>query len=421
MRLWLLAALVGCQPTDPLQRLEACGDAACLVEVLPAAWERDPDGCWALVLSQGDPMTQAGLVAAIASHHPGALEERCTDLPLGGTRGRCMRLTRRPHLRPAHQGRQRPHGPAPRSAPGPGSAALPLPPAPVAVTPPDCGGAEASECAFRAAERAVLEGRGAALERALGLCALSDHGPDCVEHVLELSVPGVPPADAASLAQLEEATAAAGRAREAAGDPLVGALYEDWFWSVWAPTAYAAAQRLDGRLLDALPPAAQPQLRFALAWAMLRRDEEQREPELEGLEVRLRDLLAERPPLPPEPGPLQPASVVHSPDFWMGERRDERAIQASYCLGSMRRASSDDPTLDARLALLEALARQRPAPPAAPFLALVGSEEPELIRWTGARIGGVLDPEAAQALIPSVEAREPALVVERLRPRSRKD
>jgi len=415
----VLATLLGlgCSDPEPMARLEACRDADCQLEAVMDAWDADTEACWALVTSIGDEMTRAALVATIAAHRPGVLEGRCDDLPRGGSRKRCTRLTRRPHLR---QGRKLGHQPtklAARQAPGPTSGALSLPTSPAEVTPGDCGDLSASECAFLGAERTVLGGGLPALDEALGLCALSDHGPDCVEHVLELAIPGVPPADAVSHQQLDQAVAAAEHFRAAAGSEVVASLYEGWFWSVWTATAFAKAGTLRGELLDALPPAARPHVRFAVAWRLLQDEPPGPDLELDLLVDRAEAALAQREPLPDQGGYLSPATIVQTRHSWNGSGVGERAISAAWCMGSTRRATHAAPSLDMRLAMLEALARQPVPPSADAFLALAGSEELEILRWTGARLGAILDPERAQSLGETLARDETPLVMGRLRKR----
>jgi len=400
-----------------MARLEACRDADCQLEAVLDAWDADTEACWALVTSTGDEMTRAALVATIAAHRPGGLEGRCDALPTGGSHERCTRLTRRPHLRQGRKLGGRPTKLAARQAPGPASGALPLPANPAQATPGDCGDLAASECAFLGAERAVL-GRGLpALDEALGLCALSDHGPDCVEHVLELAIPGVPPADAVGPQQLEQAVVAAEHFRTVAGSEAVASLYEGWFWSVWTVTAFANADTPRGELLDALPPAARPHLRFALAWRLLQDEPPGPDFELDLLVARAQAALAQREPLPDQGGRLSPATIVQTRHSWNGSAVGERAIPAAWCMGSTRRATHADPSLDMRLAMLEALARQPVPPSADAFLALVGSEELEILRWAGARLGAMLDPERALAVGETLAQEETPLVMGRLKKR----
>ncbi len=411
----LLAA--GCQPTDPVARLEACSDADCRLEAVLPAWDEDPEACWRAVTTQPDELVRAALVAAIAAERPGALEGRCADLPRGGSQERCSRLTRRPHLRPRHKKDPRPAVPVHRPAAGPTCGALPLPDTLDAITPADCGELPESECAFLSAERLMLAEGLPALERSLGLCARSDFGPDCAEHVLELAMPGVPPADAVGPDALEAATAAVARFGEAAGSPVHAQLYEDWFWSVWTATAVLRAERPTGELLEALPAAAAPHLRFAVAWRLLWDDPAGPGFELEPLAAQVEAALAERRPSPSESGPLAPATIVQTRHGWNGDLRTEKGVAAAWCMGSTRRAIHEDPALDLRLAVLEALARQPKPPDAEAFLGLVGTDQPEVLRWAGARLGAMLDPQAAWARGEALAGTETPLVLGRLEKR----
>jgi hypothetical protein len=417
--LLVVSLAVGCEASDPAASLVDCGDAACQAEAIAAAWDADPEACWGFLQALDDELARSALVSRLATERPGALEGRCQQLPRGGARERCNRLTQRPHLRPSHGARARRSAPIQREAPGPGSAALPLPASPASVTAPQCAVFEHSECAFRAAERHIVSHGMDGLGVALGLCALSDHGPDCAEHVLELAMPPVPAADALSTVTVTQAIAAADRYRDVGGDPTVGALYADWFWSVWTATAYAEAGQLRGDLLDHLPPAALPHLRFAIAWQLLRRsggDLGDSTQQLAALDA----VLAARQALPESSGPARPATIKQTRHSWNGERPLETSVPAAFCMGSTRRATHADPATDLRLALLEAQARLPEPPPAKEFLALVGSEEAEIIRWTGARLGVMLEPDAGEPLLDIISDTETMLVKERLVPYGKK-
>ncbi len=421
MRALLLTALLaGCGARDPAEQLTACRNDACRQEHLPAAWDADPEGTWSLLLAVGDPLAQATLVSHLAAQRPGALEGRCDELLHKSSSKRCMRLTRRPHLRDRHRGSARKDPASQRAAPGPGSAELPLPVSPREVEGPSCPGLASSECAFVSAERWVLAEGLDGLEHALGLCARSEHGPDCVEHVLELAMPPVPPADALGPEAIEAALDTAESFVAAGGGGVASTLYEDWYWSVWTGTSFRSADAISGELFDLLPAAAWPQLRYAIADGVLRRWDPEAPVELAALEAAVREAMARRAPLPDTSGPALPATILQTRHTWSGEKPLERAVPAAFCMGATRRASHPDPDLDLRLAVLEALGRQPQPPPAAFFLGLAGSEELELLRWTGARIGAMLDPDAAIALGQQLGEAETPLVRARLAPRKGK-
>ncbi len=410
-----MALLAGCpQGPDPVASLEACTDAACQAEWIGAAWERDPERSWAVVLGVEAELERTVLVTQLASAIPGALEGRCQALPEGSSRARCMRQTRRPHLQAHHvEAIRQQRGAPPRSAPGPRWAYPPLPARDIPVEGHDCEGEERDECLFRAAEAMVVHRGLEGLEHGVGLCAASAFGPRCLGHLLELASPPAPPADAAARADVDAAVRAVQHIRAVAGDEETGDQWADFVWSLWLTTAYDQARELRGDLLDTLPAEAAPQLRFAAAWKLVRA--EQAGPfELESTAVTLSQALEQRAPAPLESPALYPASTTSSRHSWNGERRGEGAIPAAFCMGTTRRATDPDPAVDLRLAILEARARLPRAPDAQDFLALVGTDHPEVLRWTGARLGSMLEPDAAQAMLADSAEGETPLVLGRL-------
>jgi HEAT repeat protein len=201
---------------------------------------------------------------------------------------------------------------------------------------------------------------------------------------------------------LEQAQAAVIRFRAVAGEPGHADLYEGWLWSVWLS---AALDQDDAGLPPpaAIPAAAQPHLRFAAAWQAAQAAEPATSFDLDRLTLAAQGALDDFTMLTSKPGPMRPATITQTRHSWNGTRPGEGAMAAAWCMGSTRRATHEDPDLDLRVAVLEALARLQQPPPADAFLALVGSEEPEIVRWTAARIGAALDPQAASALDVSSE------------------
>ncbi len=408
---------VGCQERpDPVESLAACADAPCRAEWIAAAWIQSPESTWELILTEPSELDRTVLVTRLASDVPGALEGRCDQIPMGSARSRCMRLTRRPHLQPHHASAIRNQRDSPgREAPGPRSAYPPLPADPPVVEETDCHGEEKDECLFRTAEASVVRDGVEGLRDALGLCAMSAYGPRCVGHLLELASPPAPPSDAAAERDVVAAIQAVAEIRSIAGDEGIADQWEDFVWSLWLTTAYDEADEIRGDLLDLLPPSAAPQLRYAAAWKHARAQSSTHF-DLDSTSGQLTEALARRSPTPAQSPALYPAATTHSRHGWNGERRGEGTVPAAFCMGTTRRAMDPDPDLDLRIAILEARARLAKAPPADDFLALVGSEEPEVLRWSGARLGAMLDPEAARALLASMQQTETPLVLGRLEP-----
>jgi len=449
MLAFLLVALA-CGPADPLGALEACPDQACRTAALLPAWQADPDGTRAWLLALEDPTVQATLIEGLAMEHSGDAAALCRALPEGAhARVRCERRVVRPHLEGGGkpQQAQRPQADLPPPASGPRTTTLGAPeqgPPPWedaeppltaaalegcdAGEPALCGrivarqhaeagrwepagvaclagdperGKGYSECLFQAAEVLAEEHGAGGLGDALRLCGWSSFEPMCVAHSLTLVGPPVPGADA-----MDEATIAATlevvRAIEAAAseDPRHREVLLGRYWSSWTWSTVSRARRVDGRLVSLLPAEAQPHLPVAMA-ARLLRGLNPATIELDAVVAELEAALAD-PGVAPgaRPGAAPQALVTnHNLQSWAADRRNERDIPATWVMGPGRRAVADDPAAELRIAVLEAAAQLREPPPAAFFLAVVSNPaQHRLVRWTGARIGGLLDPSAAAQL-----------------------
>ncbi len=444
----LVALIPGCQPEDPLTALQACQDQACRTAALLPAWAEDPTGTRSWLAGLEDPTVQATLIEGLALEHPDDAAALCRDLPEGAhARVRCERRVVRPHL----EGRGKPiHQAGPRqqeAAAGPRSTTLPLldlepPPWTLAAAAerdaaladceegeprlcarlvsrqqaesgdweaaglaclagdPDAGKAYA-ECLFQAAE-VLAESQGATgLGPAMKLCSWSSFGPMCVAHSLTLVGPEVPSAEQLTDEHIQATLDVVEAIRTASqAQPRLQANWVDRYWSSWTYSVYVNARAVDGRLLELLPAEAAPHLRVAVA-ARLMKDRDPATLEIEALAAELEQALAGR--VEPQPGPAVPRvrSLVtnHRVQTWATDRKDERPVPAAWVMGPARRAVSDDPAVEMRLCVLEAAAQLRSPPPASFFLAPVGdTEQDRLVRWTGARIGSFLDPEAAKGL-----------------------
>lgn len=461
----------GCTPEpEGLDAFQACEDVTCLKKHVEEAWTEDSKQVRKLLLQMDDDLVRAVLVGEIAQARPQEVDSLCGAFDFHSlARTRCLRLSRRPHLKARHDleaiqesvDRFRKGG-------GPRGHLLPLPEFPdpewagataeqAADAVKDCADApdlavcaqnianraatdgdleeaglacraghpegerDYGECLFLAAESAV-EVRGLdALEDGLRLCEQSVFGPFCVTHLIELSAPGAPAADAGGRAEVEAAIDAAAQVRQAAGEETRRQdLYEDFFWSLWIGTAFQMAEEVRGDLLEVLPERTRPYVRFSAATRVFRHEHLNYEFTLDKGVSWTRQALARREPLPERAPRTWPATTFFSRPLWDHDKHDEREIRAIYAHGAHRRPTVEDPDLDLRIAVLEAAARADHPPAADFFFAFVGSEEPELVRWTGARIGTVLDPEGARALAADPpESETSSLVLDRLVPRER--
>jgi hypothetical protein len=461
----LLFMVVACGPQDPLATLQACEDLPCRSAALVPAWTADPAGTQRWLLGLEDDTVQATLIEGLALELPDEAASLCRELPPGSHgKARCQRRVVRPHLSGPSKRGVRPPRVAADAAPGPRSSTLPLleqgePPWSgadpdtlaealdgCALTEPrlcartlsregaargdweqagtaclagdPAGGDDYSECLFQAAEAAAEERGAAGLGDALRLCSWSSYGPMCVAHSLTLVGPRVPGADritAADVAAAQEVVGAIEDASPAGG--RTRATLVDRYWSSWTGTTVLSSASVDGRLASLLPPEAQHHLPVALAYRLMS-DRDPASLELEALASELRSSLADpgTEPSAAAPPKLRKLVTKHRIQTWATDRGPESGIPAAWVLGPGRRAVSDDPDAELRIAILEAAVQLREPPPAGFFLAVVGdTDHHQLLRWTGARIGAQLDPDAA-ALLHDPDA----LVNAALRPRQRK-
>lgn len=280
-------------------------------------------------------------------------------------------------------------------------------------------GSHRSECLFRAAEAAVLARGADALADALRLCEDSAFGPMCVSHLIELSAPPAPAADALGRAQVQAAVAFADHLKSLGGqDPRTGALYADFFWAIWVETSYAAASEVHGGLIRLLPREAYPHVHFSAALRLFRDRDLRAGVDVKRAADEVQDHLSvDGGVVDPVPGApalrTYPVTTTYRRNLWDKDLPMEGGIGATFCLGGTRRPLGPDRNVDVKLAVLEAIANIPQGPPAAWFYGLVGSEEDEWVRWSGARIGAAMDPAAA----PQYQGRDTSAVVEaRLHP-----
>lgn len=385
-----------------------CTDADCRQQALVQAMAETPQAV-EQAFPGLDPTEQAVLIDLLARENPQAVEPLCRRLPPESPAWqRCARLKERPHLS-MQAPRERPPPPV-RAGSGPFSSHLPPPEGALPTVDLPCqdrSDEAASECLFRAAEALVQRSGPAALPQALAHCAAA--GPfqiPCTEHVVVLGLPPIPPADRATRADVDAAVATIAVLRELAGPELADD-YEDMAWARWTAQSFATATAPTGALLDALPPLAAPHVRMGLAMHVA-----QGTPDLRTWMTALQALVDSRPPIPDGPAGGAPPRLDKPTDFWVKELPTEAAVPAGFCLGPGRRATAQDPGLDSMIALLEAAARQSPPAPDTFFLSLIGGPDPELVRWTAARLAVALNPQGNRRIHD-----ESALVQSRLHAR----
>jgi len=388
LALWLAA----CGGTPPAW--SDCPDAACRQDGLMAAWKDSPDVVLA-VFPGLDATEQAVLIDGFAVRAPAAVDQLCASLPEhSAARQRCDRLDKRPHLAMGE------HIKVPetsdRKAPGPAESHLRPTQAPLPEIQADCPedpGEDRDDCHFQAAEALAKQTGTARFAEVLAHCRQAGHfEPFCIEHVTVLALPPVPPADKVTQRDLDAIVAATADIGRVVGE-RVSKDYVDKAWARWAAQAYRQATTPTGGLLRLLPPQARPHVKMGLATRIATG-----QADLGRWMQRYQAALQEPPRLHPGPSVAVPAVIGESREFWDQDRPDEDRIHAAYCLGPTRRAVSEDPGQDDMIVLLEAAARSDTPPKADFYLSLVGGNQPELIRWTAARLAWGLDPGASIAL-----------------------
>jgi hypothetical protein len=401
----LLAMLAGCGP-EPVTDLAGCPDAACRQQRLLEDFDADPEATVAM-LGELEPVEQEALVRSLAVARPDALEGSCAAAaPRSPTWSICGRLKERPHLIRGKK-RAEPEATRPRLAPGPDSQHPPVPALAGAEDLPaaqDCARRFAAlpkgrdECVFQAAEALARAQGWRATPEVLTLCVgAGDFVHGCLHHSLATLMPPVPAADRAAPEDLTEALAALEALRSVVGPELADA-YESFFWGLWTTHAFRHASHVDGRLLQVLPPEAQPHVRVAAAYRLLQLHGVESQPALEAWVEELGAALADAGSA--SPGSRHEVTLWKARDFWPDDMRKagEHEIPAVFCMGPGRRALADDAGEDLRIALLEASARLE-QPPAAAFYAQVLDGQSSLtLRWTALRLLGALYPEALTSL-----------------------
>ncbi|MFH1469956.1 MAG: hypothetical protein ABIO70_36565 [Pseudomonadota bacterium] len=452
-----LAALLFAAACSTQGALQACPDPDCRAAVVQREFATNPVRS-AEVLATLAPLEQEVLVRALAQGYPEDLMGLCAAL-VADSAGRvaCEHMQRRPHLRLGTKARDV-QPVAARQAPGPATRhpALPQlePPGEVerAAARVDLGACEGDpscitglataaaaegwgmragaicaegfsgaatsqqECDFRSAEALADARRWRATDEVVALCSWAGtfaHG--CVQHSIVKMFPDLPAADAAGPEDVAESLEAVAALERAVG-PALAAEYTDLFWAMWTASSFAHAERVDGRLLQVLPPAAWPHVRMGAAWWFLERYPLEGSADLDVWTAALGARLA-------DPGRAHPAAH-HPPEhgkercFWPDDLDDspEGTVPAVFCMGPARRPAAQDPGLDLELALLEASGRIEHPPELEFYRTVLESERDILVRWTALRLLGARDPASAwgydQPGAPALlrlRARQPAV------------
>ena len=436
---WLALVLVACggpeqpavpPPGDPVDRFAVAPE-----EVLDE------------VAAMTDPVAQEIVVLALLEAYPGQTGALCERLRPGPVQERCTRYNERPHLwtipteTPAAAGSAGAPGEAP--PPGSGDGEHPLGPpltvskrlgggpanvrqllpeiglSPVVADPGSCpperpvcleqeaerlsGAGKADlaaarcaaladdrgrqDCYFRAAE--ALPAGNARYPTGVELCGRAgSFGPECHGHVIlamstDAGRPFTEEGDA-----LATVRAARIEAYWAERDPDFGALAVDQFWSTWLGWQELPEPEGFRVSADRLPAAAAPHVRAALAF---------RVSEAPTPVAAADQWWSGAGPILP----VVPLDHVRQAMLWVVELPGEEQIPAAYLapVAGGRRPTSERPSVDLKLALIEVLARREPARVDA--IALLAKDKEWVVRWSVARVLGHVEPDhpARAALI----------------------
>ena len=375
------------------------------------------------ILAETDPVVQSARLDALITENAGQLTGLCERIPEDtAARRQCERARSRPHLywpeRPTSQGPSTisPHlrmrtfpVPDPGVPPWQDATGADITPCRDANEPTRClerlvtqltddipaasatclawdveRGKDFDECIFRLSEAVAASRTPAAITAALALCPhVQRFGEMCILHTILIAAR---PSGSVSEPSQEGKDAVA-RA-EALSDSPLGEHYTDLYWSVYT-AALIDNPALAHQVFPSLPPQSAAHQRMAIAT----RSVGSLEPEAftTGLLAQASALTA-RSVLRPRPGGPRTSSPPRPTTRWRDDLPGEAAIASTTRFGEGLRAADEDPEVDARIALLEAAAMRAPPPPPGFFFALIGSEEPEVVRWTAARIGRQLYP-----------------------------
>jgi hypothetical protein len=403
----LAAALIACagSGTD----LADCADAACRKSVALRLWKKDPAGFPAELAAIPDDGDQASAAFAVIEANPGEATGICEVLRWDAAKERCARVVARPHLRNAPvAGRWQPPL-AVDLLPRPD---LVLPAVPALAAPCADGNLDRAcrtdaargvastgeattasgycmgiqsetwrdECHFEAAEAAFDALGASGVPAALELCVrASGYADHCFAHLAMATGRLAPPAtEPTGWGPVLAVVDAVESTLEPVDSQLAKRLTER-IWSEATRDAYAQATLVTGDPMSALPEAAHPHIRAAVAHRLV---VEGGAPTLDALANLAVAALMRR----SSPGlavtPLGEATIAEN--LWKELYPGEDALRQVLYLGVGFRAGGDDEVADLRICLLEALARWGPSDQA--VLAASVQDMDPVVAWTAARL-----------------------------------
>jgi hypothetical protein len=414
-RLALLGLVACAHGPDDL----GCFDAACREEIILEAHDGSPTEVPGHLAALSDDLERIAVISALVDHDPEGAQVYCSLIPRGISRRRCEHVAQRSHLwtptptaEPAHS----------RAGPGPVRSvwlATDVPPSELihtrgvkggltqevdshatawgrAIAAASSGAPEVAakacssimagqrwryDCFFSTAVAYVQAWDRAHLDDTLALCGASgDYRGLCLAAVIDELAGRSPGSDVGDPLDWAPVMMRAHDLRLALADTPLALDAMDRFWSLVAAHSTAKATAMSGDALDALPAAAAPHVRAAIAAKVLGAAET---PLDLGAAVQLVSTVLSRRAMA-EAFPKSAISRAPVADLWPSDRRGESHLAAVSYLGASRRTVAADPGVDTMLVVLEAAARLEP--PWASMLNRAKTDRDQRVRWTAVRL-----------------------------------
>lgn len=237
------------------------------------------------------------------------------------------------------------------------------------------------DCFFSAAEAHVARWGRAHIKDTLSMCgAAGSFRGLCVTSVIRELAQQSPPSGVGDPVSWAPILMSAHDLRDATETWGVQEDILDRFWSETVLHSVSIAAGVSGDLIEALPAAAAPHVRAAVAYRVLSGSSSplSLSGAVDVVAAHLGRHLGNQEALREDP----PTVVVS--DLWPVDRKGESHLSAISYLGQSRRTVADDPETDLRIVVIEAAARLEP-----PWLEVISAgkmDSDQRVRWTAARL-----------------------------------
>ena len=395
-------------------------EGICTSEDLDAFHALSPDERVEMLDQLQDSVERIALISAQIDREPQSADLYCGLLPRGISRSRCLHVVERPHL---WTDLQESTDVAARAGPGPTHSKLRAVDIPLSEwihsrAELDVFGAEVDvhaqawssalggvyrgqlekvgsscasvpsgprwryDCFYSAAQAYISRWGRAGLKDAIGMCGASGaYRGQCVTAVIRQLALRSPSSDVADPVSWAPVMMAAHDLRDAAVTMGIQDDILDRFWAETALNSVYKAQDVSGDLLDALPQAAAPHVRSAVAYRILSSSSV---PLTMAVAIDTVSAHLNR-RVDGSKGVGEGVSLMPVvSDLWPVDRKGEAHLSAISYLGSSRRTVAADPDTDVKIAVMEAAARL--SPPWAALIATGTVDVDQRVRWTAARL-----------------------------------